>query len=102
MNMQKMMQQAQAAQAKMVQMQEELAHETVEGSAGGGLVKAVMTGSQELTGITIDPAAVDPADIELLEDMILAAVNEAARNATELANSKMQAITGGLNIPGLN
>lgn len=101
MDIQKMMKQAQEAQAKMVQLQEELSGETVESSAGGGMVKAVMTGGQELVSITIDPAAVDIDDLELLEDMIVAAVNEAARSAAELANSRMAEITGGMNIPGL-
>ena len=101
MDMRKMLKQAQQAQAQMSQMQEDLANETVEASAGGGMVKATMTGTQELTAIKIDPSAVDPDDIELLEDMVLAAVNEASRAAGELANSKMQSITGGLNLPGL-
>jgi DNA-binding YbaB/EbfC family protein len=101
MNIQKMMKQAQEAQAQMVKMQDELASEIVQASAGGGMVKVEMTGAQELASIKIDPAALDPDDVELLEDMILAAINEAARSATELANSKMQAITGGMNIPGL-
>jgi len=101
MNMQKMIKQAQQAQAQMMQMQEDLANETVEASAGGGMVKVTMSGAQELTGIKIDPVAIDADDVELLEDMILAAINEATRSASELANSKMSAITGGMDIPGL-
>ena len=101
MDIQKMMKQAREAQAKMVQLQDELAAKTVEASAGGGMVKVVMTGAQELQSVTIDPAALDPDDVELLEDMIVAAVNEAARMATELMNSGMAEITGGMNIPGL-
>ena len=101
MNIQKMMQQAQQAQTQMMKAQEDLANETVEASAGGGMVKVTMTGAQELVSITIDPAAVDPAEVDLLEDMVTAAINEAMRCARELANSKMQAITGGLDIPGL-
>jgi DNA-binding YbaB/EbfC family protein len=100
-NIQKMMKQAQEAQAKMVVLQDDLARETVEASAGGGVVKAVMTGSQELTSISIDPAAIDPDEVELLEDMIVAAINEASRLASELAGSRMQEITGGMNLPGL-
>jgi len=101
MDMQKMIKQAQQAQAQMVAMQDELATETVDASAGGGMVKVTMTGAQELVSVKIDPEALDPEDVELLEDMIVAAVNEAARSAGELANVKMQAITGGMNIPGL-
>jgi DNA-binding YbaB/EbfC family protein len=101
MNIQKMMKQAQQAQAQMMQMQEELSGQTVEASAGGGMVKVVMTGAQDLVSLKIDPSVIDPEDVELLEDMVLAAVNEASRLASELANSKMQAITGGMNIPGL-
>ncbi|MCL2818277.1 MAG: YbaB/EbfC family nucleoid-associated protein [Actinomycetia bacterium] len=101
MDIQKMMKQAQEAQTKMVALQEELANETIEASAGGGMVKATMTGAYELTSIKIDPSAVDTSDIELLEDMVVAAVNEAFRSAAELANSRMAEITGGMNIPGL-
>jgi len=101
MDMRKMLKQAQQAQAQMTQMQDELANETVDASSGGGMVKVTMTGAQELVSIKIDPEAVDPDDIELLEDMILAAVNEASRASGELANAKMQSITGGLNLPGL-
>jgi len=102
MDIQKMMKQAQQAQARMVQLQEELAGETVESSAGGGMVKVVMTGAQELVSVTIDPEALDPDDVELLEDMIVAAVNDASRAATELMNNGMAEITGGMNLPGLS
>lgn len=101
MNIQKLMKQAQQAQAQMAKVQEELAAETFEASAGGGMVKVVMTGDQNVQSIKIDPAALDPEDIELLEDMIVAALNEASRISSEKASAKMQAITGGLNIPGL-
>lgn len=101
MNIQKMMKQAQQMQAQMAKVQEELADETVEASAGGGTVKVVMTGDLQLRSIQIDPAAVDPDDVELLQDMVTAAVNEAMRAAQELASRKMQAVTGGLSIPGL-
>ena len=101
MNFGKMMKQVQQAQAKMAQIQEELAHETVEASAGGGMVRVVMTGALEVREVSIDPAAVDPDDVELLSDMVTAAVNEALRSAQELASSRMAAVTGGLNLPGM-
>lgn len=101
MNYGKMMKQLQQAQAKMAAVQEELKNETVESSAGGGMVKVVITGDLEIRSITIDPAAVDPEDVELLSDMVTAAVNEAIRSAQDLAGRKMSALTGGMNIPGL-
>lgn len=101
MNIQKIMKQAQQAQAQMARVQEELAQETVEAAVGGGMVKVTMTGDQTLQTIKIDPAALDPDDIEMLEDMIVAAVNEASRAASDRAAAKMQEVTGGLNIPGL-
>lgn len=101
MNFGNMMKQVQKAQAKMAQVQEELKTETVEASAGGGTIKVVMTGDLQLRSINIDPRAVDPDDVELLEDMVAAAVNEGIRAAQELASQRMQAVTGGLNIPGL-
>ena len=96
-----MMKQAQKMQAKMAEMQEQLKDEVVEASAGGGTVKVVMTGDMQIRSITIDPAAVDPDDVELLQDMTAAAVNEAIRAAQELSQTRMAAITGGLNLPGL-
>lgn len=101
MNFQKMMKQAQQMQAKMAQVQEELKEETVEASAGGGMVKVVITGDMQVRSITIDPSAVDPEDVDLLQDMVTAAVNEAVRSAQELSAQKMTAVTGGMNIPGL-
>ncbi len=101
MNYGKLMKQAQQMQAKMAQVQEDLKNETVESSAGGGTVKVVITGDLEIRSITIDPAAVDPEDVDLLQDMVAAAVNEAIRSAQELASQKMSAVTGGMNIPGL-
>ena len=101
MNFGKMMKQVQQAQAKMAEVQEELKNETVEASAGGGMVKVVMTGDMQVRSVEIDPAAVDPDDVELLSDMVAAAVNEAVRAAQELAANKMAAVTGGLNVPGL-
>ena len=101
MNFGKMMKQAQQMQAKMAEVQEELKNESVEASAGGGTVTAVVTGDLQLKSVKIDPSAVDPDDVELLEDMVTAAVNEAIRSAQELGAQKMAAITGGMNVPGL-
>lgn len=95
------MKQAQQMQTKMAQIQEELKEEFVEASAGGGMVKVTISGAMEVSQITIDPAAVDPEDVELLQDMVTAAVNEAVRSAQELAGQRMAAVTGGMNIPGL-
>jgi len=103
-NIQKLMKQAQEAQAKMAAAQEELATATVDASAGGGMVKVTMRGDGQLVSIAIDPEAIDPEDVTLLEDMVLAAVNEAGRRVAELASSKMDSVTGGIdmpNIPGL-
>jgi nucleoid-associated protein EbfC len=91
-----MMRQVQQMQAEMLKAQEQLKHETVEASAGGGMVTVTMTGELELKDIKIDPGAVDPEDVELLQDMVQAAVNEAVRSAQELAAQKMGAATGGL------
>jgi nucleoid-associated protein EbfC len=85
----------------MLRVQTELEAEQVDGSAGGGVVKAVVTGKQELVSITIDPDAVDPSDVEMLQDLIVAAVNDALRASRELAEQKMAAVTGGLQIPGM-
>ena len=101
MNFGSMMKQAQKMQAKMAEMQEQLKEEIVEASAGGGTVKVVMTGDMQVRSITIDPDAVDPGDVDLLQDMTTAAVNEAIRAAQELSQSRMAAITGGLNLPGM-
>jgi DNA-binding YbaB/EbfC family protein len=95
------MKQAQKMQAKMAEMQEKLKDEELEASAGGGTVKVVITGDLQVKSITIDPSAVDPDDVELLQDMTTAAVNEAIRAAQELANRRMAEITGGMNLPGL-
>lgn len=101
MNFGKMMKQAQQMQAKMAEIQEQLKDETVEASAGGGMVRVTMTGDQQLRSIKIEPSAVDPEDVELLEDMVAAALNEAIRASQELASTKMASVTGGMNIPGL-
>ena len=92
---------AQQMQAQMARVQEELGTMTMEGTAGGGAVKAVVTGHQELVSVALDPAAVDPSDVEMLQDLIVAAVNEALRNSRQTAEQKMGAITGGMRIPGL-
>ena len=97
----KLMQQAQQMQRQMAEAQEELASETVEASAGGGLVTVRATGNGEIIAIKIDAKAIDPDDPELLEDMVLAAVNEALRSAQALAQSKLGAMTGGLGLPGM-
>ncbi len=102
-NMQQLMKQAQKMQQQMMAAQEELANATVEGSAGGGLVKAVVSGSGELQSLTIDPSVVDPEDVETLTDLIVAAVRDGSRAAQDLAAEKMGPVTGGLGgmIPGL-
>ncbi|HKX17505.1 MAG TPA: YbaB/EbfC family nucleoid-associated protein [bacterium] len=99
--MQKMMKQVQKVQADMARVQEELAQERVEATAGGGVVRAVANGHGDLLEVKIDPAAVDPNDVSLLEDLVLAAVGEALRKSRDLAAEKMKAVTGGLSLPGL-
>lgn len=101
MNMNKMMKQVQQMQKQMEKAQEELANEEVEASAGGGMVTVKVSGDLNIKSIKLDPEAIDPEDPEMLEDMILAAANEAMRSAQELASKKMGGLTGGLNIPGL-
>jgi DNA-binding YbaB/EbfC family protein len=98
MNPQKMLMQM---QQQMARVQEELETATVDGSSGGGAVRATVTGKQVLVGLSIDPAAVDPEDVEMLQDLVMAAVNEALRASQELAEQKMGAVTAGLRIPGL-
>jgi hypothetical protein len=98
--MQTMMKQAQKMQAEMARVQDELKDERVEASVGGGAVKVVMTGELTVESVTITPDAIDPDDIGMLEDMVAAAVNEAVRQAQDLASRKMQAVTGGLGLPG--
>ena len=99
-NMNKMLQQVQKMQQDMVAAQEQLKNEEVEASAGGGMVTVKVSGDLEVKEIRIDPEAVDPEDVEMLQDMVLAAVNEAIRSAQELAASKMNAAAGGLAGPG--
>ncbi len=93
--------QLQAMQQQMLEAQEALGDKTVEVSAGGGVITVVMTGHQKLQSITIDPEVVDPEDVEMLQDLILAAINEAVEASQNLAAEEMGDITGGLNIPGL-
>lgn len=99
-NMQKMLKQVQKMQADMVAAQEALKDEVVEASAGGGMVTVAVTGDLEVKAVTIDPEAVDPDDVELLQDMVLAATNEALRAAQELASKRLGGITDGLGGPG--
>ncbi len=93
--------QAQQFQQRLLQAQEALEKETVEATAGGGAVTVTVTGRQKLLTIKIDPAAVDPSDVSMLEDLVVAAVNEAMDKAQELASQRLSALTGGLKIPGL-
>ncbi len=96
------MRQAQKMQSDMKKLQDELQEKTVEASSGGGAIMVTATAKKELTQIVIKPEVVDPEDVEMLQDLIVAAVNEALRKADELTNSEMSKITGGLgNIPGL-
>ena len=97
----KMMRQAQQLQQRMAKLEQELESETVEASAGGGMVTVVVTGKLAVQSVTIDPEVVSPEDVDMLEDLVLAAVNEGLSKAQQLAAQKMSAITGGLNIPGL-
>ncbi|WP_102338168.1 YbaB/EbfC family nucleoid-associated protein [Collinsella provencensis] len=101
MNMQQMMKQARKMQEQMAVMQENLSKTTVDASAGGGMVKVTVNGDMQITSLKLDPEAIDPEDVEMLEDMIIAAVNEAVRGVAEVANKQMGSITGGLNIPGM-
>lgn len=101
-NLNNLMKQAQKMQKEMVRIQEELKEKTVEASAGGGAVTAVVSGSKELKEIKLNPEVVDPDDVEMLQDLILAAVNEALRKADDMVNEEMGKITGGLGgMPGL-
>ncbi|MGE5589636.1 MAG: YbaB/EbfC family nucleoid-associated protein [Bacillota bacterium] len=100
-NLNKMMKQVQQMQANMQKLQEELADRTVEATAGGGMVTVVVTGKQELKSIVIKPEAVDPDDVDMLQDLVLAAVNEGLRKAGEMAAAEMAKVTGGLKMPGM-
>jgi nucleoid-associated protein EbfC len=97
-NLQRM---AQQMQQELLRIQGELETLMIDGSAGGGVVTAVVTGKQELVSLTIDPDAVDPNDVDMLQDLIVAAVNDALGNSRRVAEEKMSAVTGGLRIPGM-
>jgi DNA-binding YbaB/EbfC family protein len=96
-----MMKQAQKLQSQMMKLQEELAQKTVESSSGGGMVTVVANGRQQIVSIQIENEVVDPDDVEMLQDLVLAAVNDALAKAQEMVSSEMGKLTGGLNIPGL-
>jgi DNA-binding YbaB/EbfC family protein len=97
-----MMKQAQKLQSQMMKLQEELADKTVESSSGGGMVTVVANGRQQIVSIQIEDEVVDPDDVEMLQDLVLAAVNDALAKAQEMVSSEMGKLTGGLNIPGLS
>jgi hypothetical protein len=100
-NMNQMMKQVKKMQEQMLKAQEELGNKTVEGSAGGGVVTVTANGHKKVTNIVIKPEAVDPDDVEMLQDLVLTAVNDAIAKAEELANQDLSKFTGGLKIPGL-
>lgn len=101
MNMKKMMKQAQQMQAKMEKMQDELKERTVEATSGGGVVRVVVNGKFQVLDLEIDPDAVDPDDVEMLEDLVLAAINEGMREVQDMINDEMGDLTGGMNLPGM-
>ena len=96
-----MMKQAQKLQAKMLRLQDELADKTIESTAGGGMVKVVANGKQQIVAIQIEKEVVDPDDVEMLQDLIMAAVNDALTKSQEMVSAEMAKLTGGLSIPGL-
>ncbi|MBQ8636930.1 MAG: YbaB/EbfC family nucleoid-associated protein [Clostridia bacterium] len=100
-NVSSVVKQAQKMQEQMAQMQAEVEEKTVESVAGGGMIKVVANGKKELLSIKIDPEAVDPDDVETLEDLVIVAVNDAIKKADDMMNEAMQTLTGGLGIPGL-
>ena len=97
-----MMQQVQKMQSDMKRMQKELENKTVEASSGGGMVKVIFDGKQQLRQIKIEKQVVNPEDLEMLEDLVLAAINEGLKKSQDMVSSEMSKLTGGLNIPGLN
>ena len=101
MNMQQMIKQAQKMQKQMEDMQADLASKTLEISSGGGAVKVTINGEKQITELTISPDVVDPDDIEMLQDLVMSAVNEAVRQMDESSNAQMSKITGGMSLPGL-
>mgnify|MGYP005845596505 CR=1 FL=1 len=96
-----MLKQIQKLQQDLLKTQEALAEETIEVSAGGGAITVIITGQQRIESVRIDPKAVDPEDVEMLQDLIVAAVNEALERSRELAAERLSSLTGGLNVPGL-
>lgn len=96
-----MMRQAQVMHRKMQKIQEEMENTTVEAAVGGGMVKVEVTGGREVRSITIDPSVVDPNDVDMLQDLVLSAVNEGLKKAKDMSEREMQALTGGVNIPGM-
>jgi DNA-binding YbaB/EbfC family protein len=96
-----MLKQAQKIQAQLAKMQDEMAQKTIEASSGGGMVSVVVNGKQEVISIRIEPEVVNPGDIDMLQDLVLAAVNEGIRKSQEMVSEEMKKLTGGLNIPGL-
>ena len=100
-NIKEMMKQAQRLQNKMAKLQEELSQRTVEASVGGGMVKAIANGKPEIVSISIEKEVVDPNDVEMLQDLVVAAVNEALQRAKEMVDAEMAKLTGGLKIPGM-
>jgi len=96
-----MMKQAQKLQSKMMKLQEELAEKTIEASSGGGMVKVVANGKQQIVSIDIEKEVVDPEDVEMLQDLVLAAVNDALAKSQDMVSSEMGKLTGGMNIPGM-
>ncbi|NIA08783.1 MAG: YbaB/EbfC family nucleoid-associated protein [Nitrospiraceae bacterium] len=101
-NIKEMMRQAQRLQAKMAKVQEELNTKEIEASVGGGMVKAVANGKSEIVSIAIEKEVVDPEDVEMLQDLVVAAVNEALKRAKEMVNGEMSKLTGGLKLPGMS
>jgi nucleoid-associated protein EbfC len=100
-NMANIMKQAQAMQAQMAKLQEEAATKTVTGSAGGGMVTVTANGAMELVSIVINPEAAKGGDVDMLQDLVMAAANDALRNARQMMADQMKAVTGGMNVPGL-
>jgi hypothetical protein len=96
-----MMKQAQKLQSKMLKLQEELAEKTVETASGGGMVKVVANGRQQIVSIQIEKEVIDPDDVEMLQDLILAAINDALAKSQEMVSGEMSKLTGGINIPGM-
>ena len=101
MNMQQMMKQAQKMQKQMMEMQEDLANKTLDVSAGGGAIKVTINGEKQITDLTISPDVVDPDDVEMLQDLVISAVNEAIRQMDEAVSGQMSKLTGGMSLPGL-